>query len=94
MSSDEESKPARDFDVSNGAFRLNLGHILLLLGLAFSWWDGRAQEQKAMAVEAARSEYTRSILDDMRRLQNLQQYDINTIKMALAENGIKVKGGS
>lgn len=88
------SDKIRDMDISGGAFRINLGHIVLLAGLLFTWWDGRAQEQKAIAVEQARSEYTRAAFDEMKRLQMIQQYDINTIKLALAESGIKVKGGS
>lgn len=80
-----------DINLTAGYFRLNLGTILVLLGLIGSWYDSRTQAERRDAVQQVRSEAVTETLAEMKRLQALQQYDINSIKLTLAENGIKVK---
>lgn len=81
-----------DVDLAGG-FRLDLKTGLLLGALLWSWWDQRGQADKRAAVEEVRSSTVSETLGELKRLQAVQSYDISSIKLTLAENGIKVKKG-
>lgn len=80
-----------DLDLSSGSFRLDLKTGVLLLALLAQWWDNRAQADKQSAIFAVQNAAMQKSLEEVQRLQNLQQYDLGSIKIALAEKGIKVR---
>lgn len=67
-----------DFDFTTGGFRLDLKTVLLLGGLAFSWWDNNAETRKqadlsrsevsSLRSELERSEKARSEVEQARSL--------------------------
>lgn len=82
----------KDVDLT-GAYRMDLKTLAVLLALGAQWWDGRAQAQRQAELQQIRDTATRETLAEMKRLQQLQQYDVNNIILALAEAGINVKKG-
>lgn len=79
-----------DIDLTGG-FRLDLKTGLVLLALAFQWWDGREQANRQAAIQEIQNRSTTDALTELKRLTTTQQYSIETIRVAMAENGIKVK---
>ena len=71
----------RDIDLT-GFYRFDLKTIVLLLAFAGQWYDAR----NAASI-------TKDTLAELKRQQAVQQYEIASIKLALAENGIKFKKG-
>lgn len=88
--SNNENGNHSSMDLSTGKFSLDLKTGLLLLALVFQWWDGRGQSEKQFAVMEVQNKGIQASLDDMKRLQNLQQYDMSAVKIALAEKGIQI----
>lgn len=84
-----KAQSSRDIDLT-GFYRLDLKTFGLILMLAAQWWDDRAQAARREELDELRSAQVAEKLDDVKKLQNVQQYDIRAIITALAENGIKV----
>ncbi|HKV10720.1 MAG TPA: hypothetical protein VJ725_21445 [Thermoanaerobaculia bacterium] len=81
-----------DIDLTGAAaFRFDLKTVTVLLMLAFTWWDGRAQEEKRAAVQDVQNRTTSDALAELKRLTTAQQYSIEAIRVTMAENGIKIK---
>lgn len=83
--------PRTPFDLANDRVTLDLRTGLVLLALLFQWWDGRAQDRQQAEIQRIQAEATTKQLSEMKGLQVAQQYSIESIKVALAENGIKIK---
>lgn len=83
--------PQKEVDLT-GFYRFDMKTIVLLLALAAQWWDGRAQANQEAALQQLRDEQTQATLKEMKALQNLQRLDMESVRIALAEAGIKVKG--
>lgn len=81
----------KDLDLT-GFYRFDMKTIVLLLALGAQWWDSRAQADREAALQQLRDEQTQATLKEMKALQNLQRLDMESVRIALAEAGIKVKG--
>lgn len=83
--------PPKEVDLT-GFYRFDMKTIVLLLALGAQWWDSRAQANQEAALQRLRDEQTQATLKEMKALQNLQRLDMESVRIALAEAGIKVKG--
>ena len=65
-----------DLDLTSPTFRLDTKTIILLLALAGQWWDQRNQLSNMAEV-----------MVDVKRKADLASFEVNSIKLALAEHG-------
>lgn len=81
-----------DVDLTNG-YRFDLKTLGLVGLLVASWYDQRNLAEKRAALQELRDGQVKEQLQNVEAMGKLQQYDIGSIKLALAEAGIKVKKG-
>lgn len=82
-----------DVDLAGG-FRLDLRTGLLLVALLGQWYDSRNQDRRQAEIAKVQSDQLTASLLEVKRVQTLQGYDLNDIKVALASRGIFLKPSS
>jgi hypothetical protein len=68
-----------------GFYRMDLKTLVMVILLAGSWYDSRAQEQRRTAVDQERQQQTAQALNEQKSLIKILQLDVTNLQLELAK---------